>query len=52
LSSKQEWQAARAVVADCHDAQLGALVARVGEAFDHYRAGTAESFEVDHVLFQ
>jgi hypothetical protein len=52
VSSKQERQAARAVVADYHDAQLGALVARVGEAVDHYRAGTLDAFEVDRVLFQ
>ena len=50
--SKSERQAARAVVADYHDAQLGALVARVGEAVDHYRAGTLDAFEVDRVLFQ
>jgi hypothetical protein len=52
VSSKQERQAARAVVADYHDAQLGALIARVGEAVDHYRAGTLDAFEVDCVLFQ
>jgi hypothetical protein len=40
------------VVADYHAAQLGALVARVGEAVDRYRAGELDAFEVDRVLFQ
>jgi hypothetical protein len=40
------------VVADYHAAQLGALVAHVGEAVDRYRAGEADAFEVDRVLFQ
>jgi len=40
------------VVADYHRAQLGALVAHVGEAVDHYRAGELDAFEVDRVLFQ
>ena len=52
VSSKSERQAARALVADYHDAQLGALVARVGEAIDRYRAGELDAFEVDRVLFQ
>jgi hypothetical protein len=40
------------VVADYHDAQLGALVARVGEAVDRYRAGELDAFEVDRAVFQ
>jgi hypothetical protein len=52
VSSKSERRAARAVVADYHAAQLGALVARVGEAVDRYRAGEVDAFEVDRVLFQ
>ncbi len=52
VSSKSERQAARAVVADYHSAQLGALVARVGDAVDHYRAGDLDAFEFDRVLFQ
>lgn len=52
MSSKSERRAARAVVADYHGAQLGALVARVGEAVDRYRAGELDAFEVDRVLFQ
>ena len=52
VSSKSERQAAHAVVADYHDAQLGDLVAHVGEAVDQYRAGTLNAFEVDRVLFQ
>jgi hypothetical protein len=52
VSSKSERQAARALVADYHDAQLGALVDHVGEAVDRYRAGELDAFEVDRVLFQ
>ncbi|MGA8048228.1 MAG: hypothetical protein WCA30_18400 [Dermatophilaceae bacterium] len=52
MSSKTERRAARAVVADYHAAQLGSLVARVGEAVDRYRAGDVDAFEVDRVLFQ
>lgn len=52
VSSKSERRAAREVVADYHRAQLGALVARVGEAVDRYRAGELDPFEVDRALFQ
>ena len=52
VSSKSERQAARAVVADYHGAQLGALVARVGVVVDNYRAGELNAFEVDRALFQ
>ena len=52
VSSKSERRAAREVVADYHDAQLGALVARLGEAVDRYRAGELDPFEVDRALFQ
>ena len=52
VSDKAERRAARSVVADYHDAQLGALVARVGEAIDRYRAGELDAFDVDRVLFQ
>ena len=52
VSSKSERRAAREVVADYHRAQLGALVARVGEAVDSYRAGELDAFEVDRALFQ
>lgn len=40
------------MVANYHDAQLGELVARVGEAVDRYRAGELDAHEVDQVLFQ
>jgi len=40
------------VIADYHRAQLGGLVARVGEAIDQYRAGELDAFDVDQVLFQ
>jgi hypothetical protein len=52
VSSKSERRAARSVVADYHDAQLGDLVNRVGDAIDRYRAGELDAFEVDRVLFQ
>ena len=52
VSGKSERRAARSVVADYHDAQLGELVDRVGEAIDRYRAGELDAFEIDRVLFQ
>jgi hypothetical protein len=51
-SGKSEQRAARLVVADYHHAQLGELVARIGEAVDRYRAGELDAFDVDQVLFQ
>ena len=52
MSGKSERQAALSVVADYHHAQLGELVAHVGEAVDRYRAGELDAFDVDQVLFQ
>jgi hypothetical protein len=52
VSSKSERRAARLVVADCHEAQLGDLVNRVGDAIDRYRIGELDAFEVDRTLFQ
>jgi hypothetical protein len=52
VSDKSERRAARSVVAEYHQAQLGILVARVGEAVDRYRAGALDAFDVDQVLFQ
>jgi hypothetical protein len=52
VSGKSERRAARSVVAEYHQAQLGDLVARVGEAVDRYRAGALDAFDVDQVLFQ
>jgi len=52
VSGKSERRAARLVVADYHDAQLGDLVNRVGDAIDRYRAGELDAFEIDRVLFQ
>lgn len=52
MSGKSERRAARSVVADYHQAELGDLVAHVGEAVDRYRAGELDAFEVDQVLFQ
>ncbi len=40
------------MVAEYHEAELGVLVARVGEAVDAHRAGDLDAFEVDQVLFQ
>jgi len=52
VSGMLERRAARSVVAAYHDAQLGELVARVGEVIDRYRAGDVDAFDVDRVLFQ
>jgi hypothetical protein len=52
MSSKSDRQAARSVVGEYHEAQMRALVERVGAAIDGYRAGELDEFEVDRVLFQ
>jgi hypothetical protein len=52
VTSKSERQAARARVAEYHEAQQAELVARVGDAIDRYRAGELNAFDVDQVLFQ
>ncbi|MEU7876073.1 hypothetical protein [Dactylosporangium sp. NPDC049140] len=52
MSDKAERRAAREVVTAYHEAELGGLVARVGEAVDRYRAGELDAFDVDRVLFQ
>lgn len=52
MSGKSKRRVARSVVAEYHQAELGNLVARVGEAVDSYRAGELDPFEVDRVLFQ
>ena len=52
MSGKSERRPARSVVEEYHHAQLGELVARVGEAVDRYRAGELDAFDVDQVLFQ
>ena len=52
MAGKAERQAARAVVAEYHQAQLAILVSRVAEAIDQHRAGELDPFEVDRVLFQ
>ena len=52
MSSKAERRAARLVVAEYHEAQLGDLADRAGEAIGRYRAGELDAFEVDRALFQ
>jgi hypothetical protein len=52
VSSQSERRVARSVVAEYHGAQLGALVTRVGDAVDRYRAGELDAFEADRLLFQ
>ncbi len=52
MSDKSQRRAARSVVADYHQTQLGVLVAHVAEAVDGYRAGDLDAFGVDQVLFQ
>src|SRR5215216_1003503 len=44
VSSKSERRVARSVVAEYHQAELGKLVAHVGEAVDGYRAGELDPF--------
>jgi hypothetical protein len=51
-SERSERRAAREVVAAYHEAQLGELVARVGEALDRFRAGELDAFDADQVIFQ
>jgi hypothetical protein len=40
------------VVVEYHEAELGELVAHVGEAVDRHRVGELDAFEADRVLFQ
>lgn len=52
MSTKSERRAAREAVAAYHEAQLAALVQRVGEAVDGFRAGELDAFGTDQVIFQ
>ena len=52
MSSKSERRAARETVSAYHDARLSELVGRVGEGIDRFRAGEADAFETDQVIFQ
>ena len=52
MSDRSARRAAHQVVQDYHHAQLGELVARVGQAIDRHRAGELDPFDVDHLLFQ
>ena len=52
MSDKAERRAARLVVAEYHEAELGNLLARVAEVLDRYRAGELDAFDADLVLFQ
>ena len=52
VSDKAKRRTARSVVAEYHEAELAALVARVGDAVDRHRAGELDAFDVDRVLFQ
>ena len=52
MSTKSERRAAREAVAAYHEAQLAALVQRVGEAVDSFRAGETDAFEADQLIFQ
>ena len=52
MSTKSERRAAREAVAAYHEAQLAALVQRVGEAVDSFRAGELDAFDTDQILFQ
>ncbi|HZB33026.1 MAG TPA: hypothetical protein VE465_22900 [Streptosporangiaceae bacterium] len=48
--TKAERRAARALVADYHEARIAELLARVGEAIDRHRGGELDPFEVDQVI--
>ena len=52
MATKPERQAAHDAVAAYHEAQLGSLVARVGEAIAGFQAGELDAFEIDAVIFQ
>lgn len=52
VSSKEERRAAREAVGQYHEAQLAALVERLGVEVDRYRAGELDAFDVDNVIFQ
>lgn len=52
MSTKSERRAAREVVAAYHEARLGELVGRVGEALDRFRADDLDAFATDQVIFQ
>jgi hypothetical protein len=52
MATKSEHQAAHEVVVAYHQTQLSALVQRVGEAIDLFRAGELDAFETDQDVFQ
>jgi hypothetical protein len=52
VSDKSQRRAARSVVAQYHEAELGRLLARVADAVDRYREGELDAFDVDRALFQ
>jgi hypothetical protein len=52
VAGKAERRAARAVVAAYHEAELGQLIDRVGEAVDRFRSGELDASDVDEIIFQ
>ena len=52
MSSKADRKSAREAVATYHEAQLAAMVERVGAAVDGFRDGQLNALEVDQVLLQ
>lgn len=52
MASKSGREVARETVGAYHEAELAALVGRVGEAIDRFRAGELDAFETDLVIFQ
>jgi hypothetical protein len=50
MSSKAERAAARAVVANYHEAQLSKLLAHVAEALESHRRGEIDVFAVDSAI--
>ena len=52
MSSKAERKAALEAVGAYHEAELAALVGRVGDAVERFRAGELDAFETDLLIFQ
>jgi acetate kinase len=52
VGSKTERQAARALVAAYHEAQLADLIEHVAEELDRYRAGEVDAYAVDETIHQ
>jgi hypothetical protein len=52
MSKQSPRRVAQERVAVYHEAELGELIVRVGEAVDRFRAGELDAFETDQVILQ